>query len=604
MSGNVGRALALAGRAAPAATVAYVALTVAAGVSPVAVAWQVRRLFDGITAGAPASTLIPLAGGIAALGVLTGSIPVARDWVRGILTRRVALVAADRLYQAVNRIAGLARMEQPAFRDQLRMAQQGGRSAPAQLLDAVLTMGQSTITVVGFLATLLTLGPAVAVVVLAAAVPALAAQLRLSRSRTRTTLEMAPRERREFHYSELLTSLAAAKELRLLGLGDLFRGRMLTELAAANAADGRQINRETRVQGALQLLTAVVSGGSLVWAIVQAAAGRLSIGDVSLFLAALGGTQSGLGSMVERVGVLQRASLLFDYFRQVELGGPDLAQAAAPRPVPALRHGIELRDVWFRYGPDKPWVLRGVDLFIPYGKAVALLGRNGSGKSSLIKLLCRFYDPTRGVILWDGQDIRTFAVGELRARIGAVFQDFMSYELTAAENIGVGDLTALNDRPRIEEAAGRAGVHETLAALPRGYDTLLSRMFFDTEQADGPDTGVVLSGGQEQRVALARAFLRDRERRDLMILDEPSAGLDAVAEHEVHTRLRRHRQGVTSVLISHRLGTIRDADTIIVLTAGVVGEQGTHPELMAANGPYAEMFRLQADGYQLEPATP
>jgi len=600
VAANAGRALVLAVRAAPAATAAYLALTLAAGVSPVAVAWLVRLLFDRLTAGTPPGGLLPLVLGIAALGVGTGAIPVVRDWVRGILTRRIAFVAADRLYRAVNRIDGIGQMEQPAFRDQLRMAQQGGRAGPGQLLDAMLVMGQSALTVAGFLGTLLTLGPAVAVLVIAAAIPALAAQLRLSRTRTRTTVEMAPRERREFHYSELLTSLAAAKELRLLGLGDLFRGRMLTELAAANDADARQSSREVRLQGALQLLTTVVAGAGLVWAISRAAAGRLSIGDVSLFLAAVAGTQAGLQSVVERIGVAHQASTLFDYFRQVEVAAPDLVQAAAPRPVPPLRHGIELRDVWFRYGPDKPWVLRGVHLFIPCGHAVALVGRNGSGKSTLIKLLCRFYDPTRGAILWDGEDLRHFAIGELRDRIGAVFQDFMSYELSAAENIGVGDLAVLTDRARIAAAADRAGIHDTLAALPHGYDTLLSRLFFHEDEKSEPTTGVMLSGGQQQRVALARAFLRDR--RDLMILDEPSAGLDAVAEHEVHSRLRRHRRDATSVLISHRLGAVRDADTIVVLTGGTVTEQGTHNALLAVNGAYAEMFRLQADGYQLEPA--
>ena len=250
----------------------------------------------------------------------------------------------------------------------------------------------------------------------------------------------------------------------------------------------------------------------------------------------------------------------------------------------------------FRYAPDQPWVLRGVDLVLPRGCAVALVGLNGAGKSTLVKLLCRFYDPTRGAVLWDGIDVRELPVEQLRERIGVLFQDFMQYDLSAAENIGVGDVATLGDREPVVAAARRAGAHETLAALPRGYDTLLSRLFFDETDRNDPETGVLLSGGQWQRVALARTLLRDR--RDLLILDEPSSGLDAEAEHEVHRQLREHREGRTSVLISHRLGAVRDADRIVVLAGGRVVEQGRHEELLAEDRTYARLFRLQADGYR------
>jgi ATP-binding cassette, subfamily B, bacterial len=220
----------------------------------------------------------------------------------------------------------------------------------------------------------------------------------------------------------------------------------------------------------------------------------------------------------------------------------------------------------------------------------------------LIKLLCRFYDPTRGAILWDGIDLRDVAVSDLRERIGAVFQDYMNYDLTAAENIALGDLRARDDQRRIEAAAVRAGIHHKLSQLPNGYDTLLSRMFFAESEKDDPGTGVVLSGGQWQRLALARAFLRDQ--RDLMILDEPSAGLDAEAEHDIHASLRAHRAGRTSLLISHRLGCVRDADLIVVLGDGQVVEQGNHRALIASGGRYAELFAMQASGYRSDVAQP
>jgi ATP-binding cassette subfamily B protein len=303
--------------------------------------------------------------------------------------------------------------------------------------------------------------------------------------------------------------------------------------------------------------------------------------------------------VVMQSGAVHQALLLFDHYQAVVTAPPDLPLAAHPvRPGP-LRNGVELRDVWFRYADDQPWVLRGVNLLIPQGRAVALVGLNGAGKSTLVKLLCRFYDPTRGSILWDGVDLRDLDVHLLRERMSVVFQDFMSYDLSGRENIGVGDLRQLTDRERIQEAATLAGCHTTLSALPSGYDTMLSRLFFDNADQDDPEAGILLSGGQWQRVAVARALFRGR--RDLLVLDEPSAGLDAEAEYEIHNRLRQLRDGGTSLLISHRLSTVCDADVIVSLAGGQVAEQGTHDELIALGGHYAHLFGLQARGYQRHP---
>jgi ATP-binding cassette, subfamily B, bacterial len=226
---------------------------------------------------------------------------------------------------------------------------------------------------------------------------------------------------------------------------------------------------------------------------------------------------------------------------------------------------------------------------------VALIGLNGAGKTSVVKLLCRMYDPERGGIYWDGVDIRDLSPDDLRARIGTAFQDYMTYDLTAAENIGMGDLGRLDDLPAIRHAAAQAGIDGSLSGLPRGYDTMLSRAFFGLKDKEDPETGVVLSGGQWQRVAVARGLMRAD--RDLLILDEPSSGLDAEAEHAIHRQLTAIREGRTSLLISHRLGSVRDADIILVLAGGQIAERGSHQELMAARGEYCRLFRLQASGY-------
>ncbi|MFI6472825.1 ATP-binding cassette domain-containing protein [Streptomyces sp. NPDC050516] len=224
---------------------------------------------------------------------------------------------------------------------------------------------------------------------------------------------------------------------------------------------------------------------------------------------------------------------------------------------------------------------------------MGLVGRNGAGKSTLIKLLCRFYDPERGAILWDGTDIRTMDVAELRRRIGVTFQDYMTYDLSAAENIGIGDLPHREDPERIRGSAALAGIDSTLSGLPDGYETQLSRVHLDEE--DGTP-GVTLSGGQWQRVALARSLMRGEA--DLLILDEPSSGLDPEAEHEVHRTLGLHRRERTALLVSHRLGALREADTIAVLVDGEIAELGPHDERMALrDGHYARLFALQAAGY-------
>ncbi|HET8684387.1 MAG TPA: ABC transporter ATP-binding protein [Micromonosporaceae bacterium] len=585
-------------RAAPLTTLGYGLTAVTGAATPIAVAWLLKLIIDQLARSGSLPQLLGLAAGLALAGVVAAVLPQLGAYLRAETGRSVALVAEDELYLAVERFAGLARFEDPIFLDRLRLAQQGA-AMPVQVIEAGFGLMRGTLTLIGFVGSLAFLSPLITAVVLLTAVPTLLAELALSRRRAGVLWQIGPSERRELFYRSLLDSAHSAKEIRLFGIGGFLRGRMLDERRVANAALRRVDRREMLVQGGLTLLGAVVAGVGLVWAIQGARAGRLSIGDVSIVIAALAGVQSGVNTLVNSVAQAHEQLLLFDHYVAVTAAPVDLPTRRPPAALRPLRLGIDLRDVWFRYSEEHPWVLRGVNLHIPAGAAVALVGLNGAGKSTIVKLLCRFYDPSHGTILWDGMDLRDVEVAQLRERIGAVFQDYMEYDLSAAENIALGDLAALADRRRVEAAARRAGVHAVLTALPQGYDTQLTRIFFGESDQGDAQTGVRLSGGQWQRLALARAFLRDQ--RDLMILDEPSAGLDAAAEHEVHSRLRQHRSGRTSVLISHRLGSVRDADLIVVLNDGRITEQGSHAELMAAGGDYAQLFRLQAAGYQEEP---
>ena len=587
------RAVTPAFRAAPAQLSWLGVVMLAGAVLPVAVTWLTKLVIDAVTGGTATSALLPTAIALAALGAVTATLPQLTQYLSAEARRRVSLAAKDRLYRAVNRFPGLARFEDPRFLDQLRMAE-AADSAPAQVTIATMQLARNVITALGLFGSLYVISPLIAAVVLVAALPALLAELALARRRVHTAMRLTPDERRELFYQLLLSDERAGKEIRLFGAGDFLRGRMMRTISGIHAVRRALDRRELFLQSGLEGFAAVVAGAGLVLAILAAGRGELTAGDIAMFIAAVAGVQVAVTGVVSLLAQVNEQSMIYDHYTVVVSAPPELPIAENPVPAPELRHGIVFDDVWFRYGDDLPWVLRGVSLTIPYGTAVGLVGKNGAGKSTIVKLLTRMYDPTKGRITWDGVDLRDLDPARLRERIGAVFQDFMSYDLTAAENIALGDLSALAAPDRIIEAAVRADVHDVVESLPNGYRTMLSRMFAEDDGSDG--TGVVLSGGQWQRLALARAFLRAEA--DLVILDEPNAGLDPEAEAELHAHIGALRAGSTSVLISHRLGTLRDADLIVVLDDGAVTETGTHTSLLASGGTYARLFATQAKGYQ------
>jgi ATP-binding cassette subfamily B protein len=531
---------------------------------------------------------------LAVTGVVAAALPHVVQYLDAELRRAFALAIRQRLSAAMGRVQGLARHEDKEFHKRLTDAAEAGPSGPVEVLTNTLGVLQGMATVAAFVGTLGVINPWMLLIVLAAAVPTLRAELVLSRARAQTLARLVATAERERVYARLMVSLEAAKEVRLYGLEGLFAGRMIAEMRRVDAGHRIADRRELLVQVLLGGVGAAIAGGGLFWAGSAASVGALSVGDVSVFVAAIAGVQAAMVVAIAGWGQTYHALLLFGHVWAVMNVEPDLPEGPR-RPVPELYTGIEFQDVWFRYADHLPWVLRGASFTLRAGCTTAMVGRNGSGKSTVVKLLCRFYDPTHGSIRWDGVDLREFDVDDLRRRIGAVFQDFMRYELSAAENIAVGDVNSLYDRPRVRDAASWAGVYPTLAGLPRGFDTLLTPVEVTGEPGD--DAGAVaLSGGQWQRVALARAMFR--RGNSVVILDEPSSGLDPQAEHELHQRLRELRAGRTSLLISHRLNTVRDADAVVVLAGGSVVESGTHRDLVSRGGRYADLFNLQAIGYQ------
>lgn len=599
--------LGLVWAASPMAALAMVVLAVAGGATPTVAAWLQRAVLNGLVqrgkgdaviSGASTTRVIELGVLLGIVGVVSAVTQYGRNYVQAELRRGLSLIIPDRAFEAINTFPGISRFESPVFADKIRIVQQLSNNTATTLVSSGLQAAQSLITAIGMFGALELISPVLAAIVAATVIPAMAAQLSNSRKRAGLEWHKSPALRRQMFYSRLLCDRDAAQEVRLFNLGGFLRSRMSAEIRSVNQGQRALDLRILTAEGSLALVAAAITAAGTVWVVLQAVAGKLSIGDVSLFTIAAVSVQGAISGMVSRLADVYQSLLLFGHYADVVAAGPDLPLALPSRPVAPLRHGIEVRDVWFRYDAGHPWVLRGVSMFIPAGQAAALVGLNGAGKSTLVKLLCRLYDPVRGAILWDGTDIRDVAPGDLRARIGTVFQDYMCYDLTAAENIGIGDLEHLGDAARIRDAAEQAGAHEKLASLPHGYDTLLSRVFFDNKDKDNPKTGVILSGGQWQRLAVARGCMRAD--RDLLILDEPSSGMDAEAEHALHRRISGLREGRTSLLISHRLGSIRDADTIYVLSDGQIAERGSHRDLMEAEGEYHRLFTLQASGYQEE----
>jgi ATP-binding cassette subfamily B protein/ATP-binding cassette subfamily C protein len=377
--------------------------------------------------------------------------------------------------------------------------------------------------------------------------------------------------------------------VKLFDLGPLILGRYRALFARFFAEDRRLAVRRMWTG----LLFGLVSLGAFyaMYALMaaRAAAGAISLGDLTLYIVVFRQGQQSVQAVLAAVGGMYEDALfmsnLFAFLRLPTDGDRPRAGVVAspPRGRPSA---FELDRVSFRYPGRSEWALRDVTLTLAPGETLGLVGENGAGKSTLVKLLLRLYDPTEGAIRYGGVDLRDMEPRDLRDRVGAVFQDFVRYQFTAGENIGLGARARLDDRPRIEAAARRAGIAAAIEALPAGYDTSLGSWF---------DAGQELSAGQWQKLAVARAFMR--EEAEVLVLDEPTASIDAEAEHELFERFRELAAGRTAIVISHRFSTVRMADRIAVLHGGHLEELGSHRDLVARGGRYSHLFSLQAQGY-------
>jgi ATP-binding cassette subfamily B protein len=565
------------------------------GLVPLATAWLTKTLFDLLAqklhGPATPSLVQDLFFLLAAQGVITllsQVIAPINQYFNARLVRTLTLLLRKNVYQKIDSLQGLAYFEDPSFHDIIQVAANNAQIGPLQALSIFTTLLQGGITLLSFLSVLLALSPLLTAIVCLAVVPQLFMQLRLGRQRFVTVLSNTPKERRASYYGQVLSWVTHAKEVRLFNLGEYFLRKFVATTREIHLAQDRQQRRELHWQTALSLLASLISTGTFVFVVVQAFSGRLSLGEVALYIGAVLSTTESLSTIAGALSRMNDSLLFFTQYTQLLALKETLFLSPAPRPVPPLTSGITLHNISFRYNDQQPWVLRNVNLFIPASRCLALVGLNGAGKTTLVKLLMRLYDPTEGRILWDGIDIREFDPREFRRHMGAIFQDFSRYDLSVQENIGMGNVARIEDEALVREAAQKAGLARRIEALPQGYQSMLSNWLAEQH------AGVDLSGGEWQKVALARMFMQDA---DILILDEPTAALDAQAEYELYCHFRELMQGHTCVLITHRFSTVRMADNIAVLENGHIVEYGIHDDLLSYNGPYAKLYSMQAESY-------
>jgi ATP-binding cassette subfamily B protein len=511
---------------------------------------------------------------------LLGAIADTRDVM---LSELVSRYAQQRILDVTCAVE-LEAFETPAFHDRLQRASMSAPFRPYQLVQGLVRLGAAAMGIAGVCAALAALEPLVVPLTLLAGVPLWVAGVRRGRVFFAFFCGLTPAERERGYLLSLLTGRGHAKEVRAFGLADYLRGRWERRTDERLIEVRRMMRTQLRIALVAGLVSVLIVGAALGGLVLLAMSGRMALVDA----AAAAGAVLLLGSRMRSAAI--GADLLFESTPFVQDLTAFLESDEAREPIPegaapASFERLVVEDVTFTYPSGRHPALKGVSLEIRAGEVVALVGENGSGKTTLAKLMCRLYRPQSGRILWDGLDIAQADPQALRRSLAMLFQDFFAYMLPAADNVAVGRCERVDDRPGIVAAATKAGADEFIAALPNGYDSLLGPEFHG---------GTDLSTGQWQRVALARAFFRDAP---FVILDEPTAALDARAEHELFDRIRTLFAGRTVLLISHRFSTVRSADRIYVLADGQLAEHGTHAELMTLGGRYADLFTLQASSY-------
>lgn len=480
----------------------------------------------------------------------------------------------------------LYQFEDSEFYDKLERARRQTTSRTV-LMGQVLTQVQDILTLIFLGVGIVAYSPWLIAILAVSVIPTFLGESHFNRNSYSLTQSWTP-QRRELDYLRFIgASDQTAKEVKIFGLSDHLATRFKALSEEYYDANRKLSITRASIGGLLSTIGTAAYYGAYVFILWQTATAVITIGTLTFLSGSFQRLQNLLQGVVNRLSKISESALylqdLFDFFDLQPSIINDGSGLEFPSPI---KQGFTFEDVGFNYPGSEVFALRHVSFHLQPGEKLALVGENGAGKTTLVKLLARLYEPTEGRILLDGKDLKAYEIGSLRKKIGVIFQDYIRFQFSASDNIGVGEVLQLNELPQIKSAAQKSLADTVIDQLPDGYDQMLGKRF---------KGGVDLSGGQWQKIALGRAYMKSAE---LLILDEPTSALDARAEHEVFERFSALLEGKSAVLISHRFSTVRMADRILVLQNGEVLELGTHEELLVKKGKYAELFDLQAAGYQ------
>jgi len=590
---NIGWASRFVWQSGPGLTIANVILVIVQGVLPLVGLYLIKLVIDAVSAGLVEPNRIAAAKEVTFLIILSGCVLLLENilgTVAGLVSARQAHFVTDRMYDILHAKSiemDLEYYENSDYYDTLHRAQQEAPYRPTRIVNGLLQLGQSAISLIAITALLVSFHWSVPIFLIVAAIPGLLVRFRFAEKTFKWQRKRTPSERQAWYLNSLLTHDSHAKEIRLFNLGSLFADRfrqLRTQLRRENLslATRRSIAELIAQSGAI--IAAFAFYGFLAFRALQ---GLISLGDLVMFYQAIQRGQSYLRQFFGGIANLYENNLFLTYVHEFLSLKAKIVEPIRARPIrKPLAKGIVFDRLSFQYPNSGRKILEEITLTIHPGEHVALVGENGAGKTTLVKLLSRLYDPTEGAITFDGVNLRDLSLIDLRREIGIIFQDYAKYQLTAKENIWLGNIDLPPEEEGIIRAARQAGADDIISGLPNGYDTVLGKVF---------ENGVELSIGEWQKIALARAFLRQAQ---IIVLDEPTSAMDAKAEYELFNKFHQLAKGRIAILISHRLSTVRMVDRIYVLEGGKITESGTHNELIHQGGKYAYLFERQAQHYR------